>query len=375
MKVLFDLTATQPRGKTRFHGGGEYAKTVFRKLHEGKPEVELHCVYFENVELDGWLKTYLEDEGIAAHPIWDFKEISAICETERIDVFYSALPIAFRERPVGASVRMKGTIHGLRGIECPGDRYAVKYYKGRQRAVRFAKNLFPDAVRSFHKKKMRRTLDMLDALVCVSEHTKYAIKTNFPDYKRDIAVFYTPQKEAEPYEGSRKTEGKYLLLISANRWLKNAYRAILALDELMESGFLKDCRVKIVGKMPQYSLRKIKNVNRFDYLEYVPSDTLEYLYAGCEMFIYPSLNEGFGMPPIEAMKYGKTCVLSAICSLTEIYGDAVYYFNPLDLGEMKTRILFAYENRMDINKIKQKEEQIRFRQEQDLLRICDFIVD
>lgn len=57
-------------------------------------------------------------------------------------------------------------------------------------------------------------------------------------------------------------------------------------------------------------MSKIKNKSHFVLLEYVDNNVLESLYKGAYALIYPTLNEGFGYPPLEAMKYG-TPVLSS----------------------------------------------------------------
>ena len=100
---------------------------------------------------------------------------------------------------------------------------------------------------------------------------------------------------------------------------------------------------------------------------------MEQLYAGCRIFLYPTLNEGFGYPPLEAMRYGKTCVVSAVCSLPEICGDAVYYINPYDIGEISTRILEAIDAPMDYEMVLQRYEKILQRQENDLDNLVELI--
>lgn len=376
MNILYDLTAVQPRGATKYHGGGEYGKAVFKALLDSGLCKRILCIYFAHSKLDDWIHDLICHEKITAIPIKSFNDIWAICEEEKIDIFYSALPIAYKKRPVDSKVRMKGTIHGLRYIECPKDAYAVKYYSGRKKAVRYIKNLCYPLVYRKHKLQMERVLAMLDSCICVSEHTKYALRVNFPDFQKNIEVLYTPQKEA-PLAVTERIRGgneNYILLISANRWMKNAYRAICAIDELYQAGFLCECKAKVVGSMPAHALREIKCKDRFEFLDYVSADELEALYRDCTLFVYPSLNEGFGMPPVEAMKYGTTCVVSAVCSLPEIYGDAVYYFNPRDIPEMKARLLYAYENQLDKDMVKKKEQEIKCRQERDLRKICEFII-
>jgi glycosyltransferase involved in cell wall biosynthesis len=63
---------------------------------------------------------------------------------------------------------------------------------------------------------------------------------------------------------------------------------------------------------------------------YVPDDELPALYAGCAVFCYPSLYEGFGLPVLEAMAAGAPVVTSRVSSLPEVGGDAVAYVDPED---------------------------------------------
>jgi glycosyltransferase involved in cell wall biosynthesis len=60
-----------------------------------------------------------------------------------------------------------------------------------------------------------------------------------------------------------------------------------------------------------------------------------WLYASCEGFLFPSLAEGFGLPPLEAMCFGKPVFLSRLTSLPEVGGDAAYYFD--DFGAVAMR--------------------------------------
>ena len=73
------------------------------------------------------------------------------------------------------------------------------------------------------------------------------------------------------------------------------------------------------------------------------------------------------------MKYGKTCIVSGVCSVPEVCGDAVYYINPYDIDEIQNRILMAEENKIQPEKIKKHLDAITQLQEQDLDQLCQFI--
>jgi glycosyltransferase involved in cell wall biosynthesis len=65
-------------------------------------------------------------------------------------------------------------------------------------------------------------------------------------------------------------------------------------------------------------------------LGYVPQEDLPVLYSGASLMAYPSLYEGFGLPPLEAMGCGCPVLTSNVSSLPEVVGDAAVTVNPLD---------------------------------------------
>lgn len=62
-------------------------------------------------------------------------------------------------------------------------------------------------------------------------------------------------------------------------------------------------------------------------------------YANCSGFLFPSLTEGFGLPPMEAMHFGKPVFLSRLTSLPEVGGDVASYFDDFDAASMKATVL------------------------------------
>lgn len=70
------------------------------------------------------------------------------------------------------------------------------------------------------------------------------------------------------------------------------------------------------------------------YLGYVAEEDLANLYCLAEIFVYPALYEGFGLPPLEAMACGCPVLVSKVASLPEVCGEAAVYVNPLDVNEM-----------------------------------------
>lgn len=94
----------------------------------------------------------------------------------------------------------------------------------------------------------------------------------------------------------------------------------------------------IVGRK-QFSAGSLASDERIVYVDYVPAEDLPLFYSYADMFIYPSLSEGFGIPPLEAMACGAPVISSNGGSLPEVVGDAGLLFDPEDSGALGTLIL------------------------------------
>jgi glycosyltransferase involved in cell wall biosynthesis len=81
---------------------------------------------------------------------------------------------------------------------------------------------------------------------------------------------------------------------------------------------------------------------------YVSGEDLEGLYALASVFVFPSLNEGFGLPVLEAMRRGVPVASSNTSSLPEAGGDAARYFDPLDTGAIAVSLLELLEHPGDL---------------------------
>ena len=128
-------------------------------------------------------------------------------------------------------------------------------------------------------------------------------------------------------------------MVSGNRYEKNVYRAVMAFDKLFSAGWLKDKKVKITGFGGMNLWSEVKNKGKFELLPYVTTEELNRLYEQAFCFVYPSLNEGFGYPPLKAMGYGTPVLASSATSIPEVCGDAACFFSPNNIDDMANRIL------------------------------------
>jgi glycosyltransferase involved in cell wall biosynthesis len=78
--------------------------------------------------------------------------------------------------------------------------------------------------------------------------------------------------------------------------------------------------------------------------EYLHDDDLQALYSSCRAFVYPSIHEGFGLPPLEAMACGAAVIASRIPALEETTGGAALLFDPHNLAELTSSIIELLNN-------------------------------
>ncbi len=133
---------------------------------------------------------------------------------------------------------------------------------------------------------------------------------------------------------------KYILFVGTLQPRKNISRLIEAFSKIEK----KDIDLVIVGKKGWLyeqilaTPKKLDIEKRVKFLDFVTNEDLPSLYRNAQVFVLPSLYEGFGLPVLEAMKYGCPVITSNISSLPEAGGDAAVYVNPEDVNDITEKI-------------------------------------
>ena len=372
--VLYNLAATQPVSGSMRHGGGIYGEIVLRKIIELRRNVIV--AYDSRHWLNPEMKAICENNSVELVDISQCGFQSVI--DSGIDIFYSPQPLDELYRLENCELVV--TIHDLRPIELPLDRKMFWRYK-----MKFSmqlKNLLEIISPSFMRRhRYRKNENFIRKpnlrFAVVSNHSLGSVNLFFPESAdKDIPVFYSPSTSLDLVSG-RREEPNFYLLVSANRWEKNCLRAIMALDQLCSEGRLSGKRVVVTGvKSADYFRYKIKNPGIFDFRGYVSDEELNQLYHDAYCFIYPSLNEGFGYPPLEAMRYGVPVLASPFSSISEVCGDAALYFNPFSIDEIKIRIIQLENKTLNERQKAKSVERYKYitaRQKEDLERFVRFI--
>ncbi len=347
MNLLFNLVAVQPIHSAKFHGGGSYGEVIFWALV--KRGSKFSCVYDSRKYLSPDILAACEKCGI---PLFDLAEKTPqqIIDENAIDAFYTPLYSLEGKWQIQVK-RFVFTWHGVRALEMQyswqGVGFAKKLAQKLEALVRYRDSWKKYFYAPKYRDLAARIADGRAECITVSEHSRASIKSFFPELlDKEIPVFYSPMLDYEP-EGflppTAKTK-KYFLLTSGARWEKNNLRAVKAFDELVtmmrSTNHEFDMKLVITGATNVKAYRKhIRNKDAFVFLGYVESKELEFLHKNAYAFIFPSLNEGFGYPPVQSMRYGVPVAASGTTSVPEVCENAALYFDPYSVSEIKNRMI------------------------------------
>lgn len=385
MNLLFNLVAVQPIHSAKFHGGGSYGEVIFWALV--KRGATFSCVYDSRKFLSPAILDACKEKNISLFDI--AKETpQEIIDANKIDAFYTPLYSLEKKWQINVK-RFVFTWHGVRALEMPyswaGVSFAKKFGQKMEALVRY-REIWK---RKFYKPKYQalaaRIADGSAESITVSEHSRASIKAFFPELMDvEIPVFYSPMTEYEP-EGflpSMVDSKKYFLLTSGARWEKNNLRAAIAFDELVTTmkSLHKDFDFKMVITGVTNSrayLKHIRNKECFVLLGYVESKELDFLHKNAYAFVFPSLNEGFGYPPMQSMRFGVPVAASGTTSVPEVCGDAALFFDPYSVSEIKNRLVQLLDSNIYGEyacRASARYTVVSKRQQEDLEKAVDFIL-
>jgi glycosyltransferase involved in cell wall biosynthesis len=194
----------------------------------------------------------------------------------------------------------------------------------------------------FYFRLMKNLANKADMVITISGSEKKRLMTNHVADNKEIAVVYHGVSDAfkpviyhtdsliKSIINTYNLPGRYLLFVGRINIRKNLMNLVKALE------FLDDKTIKllIVGEESNMytELERYINggelINRIAFTGHVPEEALHVIYACATIFCFPSYAEGFGLPPLEAMKCGVPVVVSGCTAMPEICGDAAVYVDP-----------------------------------------------
>lgn len=209
--------------------------------------------------------------------------------------------------------------------------------------------------RVLHFYLTRQVMHRASRLFAVSNFTKQDLQRFFQINSKKIEVVYNALDEGFAKGHTTEDERKileeryqvnYPFILYAGRISphKNVARIIESFSalkaELAKGGHLPDLKLIIIGdevsKHPDLRRAVIRAGMQNDvrFLGFVPIEVLRIFYDAAKVFVFPSLYEGFGLPPLEAMAHGTPVVASNTSALPEVVGSAALLVNPENIFEI-----------------------------------------
>ena len=242
----------------------------------------------------------------------------------KFDIYHTML---YRAQPLARRRRLVVTHH-----DCTHERFP---------------NMFHNT--AFIMKKKRKLFLAADAIVCVSESSR-----------RDLLHFYDVPEEKTyvvhhgfsplPVPPLAELNGQwnlpYLLYVGSRSEYKNFP---LLLKAFSRSGLAAAYRLVVVGGGP-FTAEEHANIEALGIAQQVTliakadEATLANAYRHAALFVYPSLYEGFGFPPLEAMSLGCPVLVHRTSSLPEVCGDAAFYFDHPDADDLARALVSALDD-------------------------------
>jgi glycosyltransferase involved in cell wall biosynthesis len=196
---------------------------------------------------------------------------------------------------------------------------------------------------SVYRWVIKKVAHKSDALITPTEFVRQDVADYTGVDPRKITITHeAADKISEPPESVKSLEGKrFIMYLGRPQPHKNLYRLIDAFEILQKEQ--PELWLVLAGKKDvlyeryeqEVQKRGLKNVT---FTGFVNEGQLRWLYEHTLVYVFPSLSEGFGLPGLEDMAADAPVASSNTTCLPEIYGDAAYYFNPLSVDDMASKI-------------------------------------
>lgn len=390
-------------------GAGEYLRRIFFELVKARREDirlfglwDSRCgIAYEDLQPEILRRQYEVVFFDCAN-----KEISTIVEDERIDKFFISCGHYVGDYPGVADLRCKVVcvIHDCYAEELTND-HIYDYWLLAHGAYDFKdrfKSKMLNRLRNIHATwnlckrlsrirhcdgyggmlaKLKPIIKLLSQnqqaeLVTSSEFTRHTLLYHFGESIHSmITVAWAPSRiesnssQAENQELARlvETQSKFLLMVSANREAKNPIKLLRAFERYQR--YDKTLKLVMVGR-PGVSQENVIG------LPFLSDADLDVAFRNCHALIYPSYFEGFGYPPVEAMRYGKPVLAANVTSIPEVLGGAAIYFSPFYDADIFASMMKL--SRSDYSELSKKSleryEIIHEKQEEGLMKVVSLIL-
>lgn len=391
MNILFDCISLQ-----KFIGGGsEYTYFFFNKLLERAKnnEIKLYGVYSSNLRLDFYEK-FIGDFKIKLVDI-EKSQLRDFIQKNKINTFFIGIAQRYYTYDLtNLPCRIVIVCHDVSELVLLYDKNFTSMARKKLEPIAhpriqqikefikyfihfFIEKKYIKSIYEKHKNLEKLLQEKNVFVVTVSNYSKYSLLYYFNNIANPIRV-YTPPHKISNEIGQYKPENtvlkhlveskkKFFLLVSCTRFHKNA--------AIFVEQWKKFCQITnnmyygvLLGDV------QVKEENIIT-LPFLSGDDLEYAYQNSFCLVFASVAEGYGSPPMEAMKYSIPIVCSNVTSMPEIYGSSLVYFSPYYPEDLFRALLFIIEHYEEYKeKSKEKYNEILQKQLLDSKKLEDFIM-
>lgn len=300
----------------------------------GKKETKHSLVLFSERKIPVEFRGNISQVVIDSCPtfIWDQWKLPIALKANKIDLFYSP----YYKVPLLINIPIVNQVLDLMYIVFPPYREALGFF-GRLYYATFGK--------AFAKKSV--------SIITDSEHAKQDIVRIWKIDSEKIVVIplgiadrYVPVDDPELLASVRRRfrlPDKYILYLGNFKPHKNVESLVLAFKKI--SGRFREHKLVLAGPLDEHG-RKIQGLvskqeitDRVIFTDTIMEDDCpEALLSMADLFVFPTLYEGFGLPPLEAMACGTPVITSNLTAVPEVVGNAGVMVNPLDVDKLADNI-------------------------------------
>jgi len=325
-------------------GIGVYTENLVKKLNE----IDFHNNYFlihyerstqdiylENSEIIIPQKSFL-NKMPGSYSFWRYYTLPKELKKYKLDVIhdpYELGPLSF-SNPAAKII----TIHDLTPL------------------------LFPEHFKSadvwLHRLLFSKTIKNVDKIITVSEYSKKDIieHINAPEDKIEVVYngkseIFHPHTENEVEEIKKRYNlpSEFILCVGGLHPIKNIPRLLKAYKKVLESGYWQP--LVIVGKKVDkwdpifQTISQLGLEDKVLFTGHINDNDLSLLYSAAEVFVYPCLYAGFGLPPLEAMACGTPVISSNNSSIPEVVGDAGILIDPYQVYDISNALVHVLDDK------------------------------
>lgn len=335
--IYIDFTSAVPSKKIKYHGGGSYTKKVLSKLNQrlkNNNNTKVFVLWPQNYEPQNEQESEIYNSNhlniILIEEISDFKSYQDESLLFLPLLGIKNLHIVKKIKMKNPNLKISVTIHGLRLYDLKTDKFD-KHYKKRNKLLKSS------IIRFFAKKyyiyKLKRYLNHFDNIYTVSNNSlqllnKYGKNVRLSTFYQDTYI--------DSSTISEKFDNDYILFVSANRSEKNFLRSLKAFIEYKRNSrdnlflYATGINDEMKNIIDDFLNDQDKIIfNKYVFLfDYVSHKRLTDLYKQSKFLLFTSKSEGFGIPVMESIRYGRPVIASNVTSIPEVAGPSVFYVNP-----------------------------------------------